>query len=209
MGPPPSEVEEGPVQQSTQVFAPVEAPEEDSIDEEQSILDEIKKKVKPGLKFTNLPRDPTAPSGASEEEVDKAVKKLRDKLKDNPSVKDVRRDLSPHGKPILFVHTTSPKSLKDKLPSSISGFEVRVSPVHSSLADDPSYDEEQDSDAGEDDSDSDREAADVLVAPSPDRAENGDNEGRNHGPSPYLNQTSGPPPMGYELVRQTRDLPKY
>lgn len=202
MGPPPGKEEHGPIKQTTQVFAPVDPPEQDE-DVEQKVIDQIKKKVKPGLKFTNLPRDPIAPSGASEEEVDQAVKKLRDKLKGNPSVKDVRRDLSPHGKPVLFVHTTSPKSLEGKLPDSVNGFEVRVSPLHNSLAD------EIDSSDREAEEDSDREAGDSLVAPSPDRPENGDSKGREHGPTPYMNQVSGPPPMGDELNRQNRDIPKY
>lgn len=194
---PSPEVMPGPVSQDTQVFAPVDAPGDspcgggDSPDAEQSILDEIKKRVKPGLKFTNLPRDPIAPSGAIEEEVDEALAKLKKQLADNPSVKDIRRDLSPQGKPVLFVHTTSPKNLKDKLPSSVNGFEVRVSPLHNSLAD------------GDD---SDKEAADVLVAPSPDRPENGKSKGREREPGPYLNQTSGPVQSGEELPRQTRDF---
>lgn len=202
----PSHTEEhGPVQRDTQVFAPVDAPpppprnpdapsEGEALDEaEQKILDKIKKRVKPGLKFKNLPRDPTAPSGALEEEIDDAIKKLKKKLSDNSSVKDIRRDLTPQGKPVLFVHTTMPKSLEGKLPSSVNGFEVRVSPLHNSLAD------------GED---ADKEAADVLVAPSEDRPNNGDSKGRELPPGPYLNQTSGPPPMGEELSRQTRDIPK-
>lgn len=200
---PPAQEEHGPVQQDTQVFTPAPPPkptnpdepsEGEALDEaEQKILDEIKKRVKPGLKFKNLPRDPTAPSGAQEEEVDDAIRKLRKQLSGNPSVKDIRRDLTPTGKPVLFVHTTMPKHLKEKVPTSVNGFEVRVSPLHDSLAD------------GED---ADREAADVLVAPSPDRPEQGKSKGREREPGPYLNQTSGPPPQGEELHRQTRDIPK-
>ena len=192
----PPEQEHGPVSQDTQVFAPVDSPkEEDDEDIEQDVIDKIRKKTKPGLKFTNLPKDPTAPSGAPEEEVEKAIKKLKSRFKDNSSVKDVRRDLTPDGKPVLFIHTTMPKSLGEDTPDSVNGFEVRVAPLHRSLADD-------------DVEDTDREAGDSLVAPSPNRPENGDSKGREYPPGPYMNQVSGPPPVGMELNRQTRDIPK-
>lgn len=205
MGPPPQKEEHGPVKEDTQVFVPVDQTHNPDVahegvphDEvESKILDTIKKRVKPGLKFTNLPRDPIAPSGALEEDIDEALEKLRTRFKDNPDVKDVRRDLSPHGKPVLFVHTTKPKALKDdEVPSSVNGFEVKVSPLHDSLADEAAED---------------KEAADVLVAPSPDRPENGhpSGAGEHREPGPYGNQVSGPPPMNDPLVDQTRDIPKY
>jgi len=201
----PPQEDHGPTEQDTQVFAPVSIPprqnpdtpgEGDALDDsEQKILDEIKKKVKPKLKFTTMSRDPKSPSGAPEEEIEEAIKKLRSKVSDLPSIKDIRRDLTPAGKPVLFVHTTSPRGLEGKLPSSVNGFEVRIAPLHDSLAESESEGE-------------DKEAADVLVAPSPDRAENGRSKGREIEPGPYPNQVSGPPPVGDELVKQIRDIPK-
>lgn len=168
------------------------ASKSDEDDAEDYVVDEIQKHMgKPGLKFTTVP-EPTAPSGALDEEVEDAIKKLRDKFKSDPRVKDVRKDLSSKGKPVLYVHTTMPKSVQSEAPTSINGFEIRVSPVHDSLIEEGS----------------EKTATDAIVAPSPDRPDNGKNKGRVRKPGPYLNQVSEPPPSGDELVKEVRDIPK-
>ena len=193
---------------------PLSNPDEGYTDEshnysEDEIVDDIRQKARPGLKFMNLPRDPSAPSGAAEEEVDEAVSKLRNMFKGDPRVKDVRRDLSPHGKPILYLHTTMPRAMKKEVPSSINGFEVLVSPLHDSLLRDMEG-EDVSSAAGEDNvvSDATDTNADSLVNPLPNRPENGKERGNGYPPGPYPDQVGGPPPMNDSLVMQVRDIPK-
>jgi len=186
-----------------------DAPKEEESTEdfvEKEIVDDIRQKARPGLKFMNLPRDPSAPSGAAEEEVDEAVIKLRNMFKGDPRVKDVRRDLSPHGKPILYLHTTMPRAMKKEVPSSINGFEVVVSPLHDSLL--REMEESDVESAAEHGEVAEDITADSLVNPLPNRPENGKERGNGYPPGPYPDQVGGPPPMNDQLVTQVRDLPK-
>lgn len=183
------------------------SPSEDFVEKE--LVDDIRQKARPGLKFTNLPRDPSAPSGAAEEEIDEAVAKLRNMFRGDPRVKDVRRDLSPQGKPVLYLHTTMPRAMKQEVPSSINGFEVLVSPLHDSLLRDMDEgDVASASENGEVAEDASDTTADSLVNPLPNRPENGKERGNGYPPGPYPDQVSGPPPMNDSLVTQIRDIPK-
>jgi len=213
-GQPPVVEDHGPVVQTEEVFLvnPDQSkPITPAVDfSEQEILDDVHKKTKPGLKFNNLPRDPVAPSGADEAEVDEAVAKLRSMFKGDPRIKDVRRDLSSKGKPVLYLHSTMPRAMKEEAPSSVNGFEVILAPLHDSLythmsAKDVEMSSGKSGEGAEDASDV---QADSLVNPLPNRPQNGKPPSREYPPGPYLDQVSGPPPMGDQLVQQVRDIPK-
>lgn len=192
-GPPPA-VDRGPIVEQEGVFVVTDAPNPDFA--EQQIIEDATKKTK-GLKFLNPP-NPASPGGVSQAEVDEAESKLRAMFKGDPRVKHVRRDLSAKGKPVLYVHSTMPRSMKDEVPDSINGFEVVVSPLHDSLNKPSSEGSAEPSDT----------SADSLVNPMPNRPENGKSKGRDYPPGPYLDQVSGPPSMNDSLVTQVRDIPK-
>lgn len=189
----------GPTVEQESVFVVNDSePNPESDFAEQQIVEDIQKK-KPRLKFMNLPsQGPTTPSGATETEIVEAVAKLRGMFKGDPRVKEVRRDLSPKGKPVLYVHSTMPRSMRDEIPDSINGFEVVVAPIHDSLVRENVSAEAEPSDVN----------ADSLVNPIPNRPENGKSQGRDFPPGPYMDQVSEPPPMNDQLVTQVRDIPK-
>jgi hypothetical protein len=205
----PPAVDQGPVVEQEGVFVvndrpltnpDATKPEQPDFAEEQ-LVEEIRKQTKPGLKFLNAPaRSPVAPSGATPAEIDEAVEKLRSMFKGDPRVKDIRRDLSPQGKPVLYLHCTMPRAMKDEVPDSVNGFSVVLAPLHDSLT------KEIDSESlSAEPSDT---TADSLVNPMPNRPENGKSKGRDFPPGPYLDQVSGPPSMNDSLVTQIRDIPK-
>lgn len=204
--PPPPMFDQGPVVQSEDVYVVNDRPRSNpdsgaggQVDfTEQEIVEDIRQKTKPGLKFLNAPSGPSSPSGASSEEIDEAVAKLRSMFKADPRVKDVRRGLTPKGKPVLYLHSTMPRSTKNEAPDSVDGFEVVVSPLHDSLVREVSEGSPEPSDT----------TADSLVNPMPNRPENGKSKGRDYPPGPYMDQVSGPPPMNEPLVVQVRDIPK-
>ncbi len=201
-GPPPA-VDQGPVVEQEKVFVVEDQPQPEQVDfAEQEIIEDIHKKTKqPGFKFLNAPhKNPIAPSGAAEEEITEAVEKLRSMFRGDPRVKTVRRDLSPQGKPILYVHSTMPKAMRDEVPDSLNGFEVVLAPLHDSL-----LKETDNNGISAEPSDT---TADSLVNPMPNRPENGKSKGRDFPPGPYLDQVSGPPSMNDSLVTQIRDIPK-
>ena len=162
---------------------------------ENEILEDVQEKTQ-GLKVPGRSSDPKAPSGAEEDEVNEAIKKLKELFKGDPRVKEVRRDLNSKGKPVLYLHSTMPKSIKKETPDSINGFEIILAPLHDSL---------KDAKSKKDDADV---TADSLVNPLPNRPQNGKVPKREIPPGPYLDQVSGPPPMGDVLVTQVRDIPK-
>jgi len=209
-GPPPA-FDQGPVVQQDEVYVvndrpltnPDDSAEEDDFAEEE-IVEDIQKKTKPGLKFLSQPSAPVAPSGAPEAEINEAISKLRTMFKGDPRVKGVRRDLTSKGKPVLYLHSTMPRSMKGEVPDSINGFKVVVAPLHDSVVRELDG-EDQGSAEPSEPSDT---TADSLVNPMPNRPENGKSKGRDRPPGPYLDQVSEPPPMNEPLVIQVRDIPK-
>lgn len=178
----PSVMEHGPIVEQEEVYV-VDGPEVSSGGDIEA--EGAKQKAK-GLKFLSIP----PPSKDSE--VDGAVEKLRSMFKSDPRVKKVRSDISAKGKPVIYLHSTMPKATKDEAPDSVEGFEVVVAPFN-----------------GEDDLEEPEDStADSLVNPMPNRPENGRSKGREYPPGPYMDQVSGPPAMGDQLVTQIRDIPK-
>lgn len=162
---------------------------------EEEILEDIEEHATK-LKFKERSSDPVAPSGAEEEDVIEAISKLKSLFKGDPRVKEVRRGLSSKGKPVLYLHSTMPRSMKDEVPKSLGGFQVILAPLHDSLVKESKKDEDEDV------------VADSLVNPLPNRPQNGKLPKREYTPGPYLDQVSGPPPSGDVLVTQVRDIPK-
>lgn len=168
-GPAPAAVvEEGPRVDSTKTYVPKE---------------EQKSKTK--IKFT--PVDP---------DVDDVLAQLQDMFKGDPRVKDMRTSMGEDGAPVIHVHATTPKSMRDEVPEKIDGVEVRLSPFHESESSD-----EVDAE--------DKEASDNLVSPMSNRPQNGHPTIEDRPPGPYLDQVSGPPPVMWDpLLEQTRDITK-
>lgn len=192
-GPPPA-VDEGPVVEQEGVF--IVSPEPNPDFAENEIVEDVQKKVTPKLRFLNAP----PPAANPEAGIEEAMAKLKSMFKGDPRVKEVRKDLSVEGKPVLRLHSTMPRTMKDEVPNSLNGFEVVLAPLHDSLleAGKNRVEPSEPSDVN----------ADSLVNPMPNRPENGKSKGRERPPGPYLDQVSEPPPMNEPLVIQVRDLPK-
>jgi hypothetical protein len=196
-GPTPATEQHGPAVFEEVVITVTDGDEDSHADfAEEEILEDVEKQTTQ-LKFKERTSpDPVAPSGAEEEDVIEAISKLKSMFKGDPRIKEVRRGLSSKGKPVLYLHSTMPRSMKDEVPKSLGGFQVILAPLHDSLVKESKKDEDEDT------------VADSLVNPLPNRPQNGKVPKREYPPGPYLDQVSGPPPSGDVLVTQVRDIPK-